>query len=335
MNTTRTPTRHLSRRGALVLAGLLPLMAAGCGQSGDSGSEQDGGTRSVDTERGPVTVPAAPSRVISLSGALTGYLYTLDVPVIASDARVLGAKPDAAGFPPTWSANATEQGTIALPAGDLSVEAVAAQKPDLIIGGGQGFTAAQAKQNFDALSQIAPTVLVPSTTVAWQDQLALIADITGRQDRVAGLMQAFTDRFNEVKASIRPPSGPVAVIASYSDPKPYFITPTAVLPRLLRELGFDIDDDSLRKAGNPPLFGTGDSYTVSPEIVGNIADTPNAIVVVIGGRNAAQLAKDPVYAQLPAFRDNKVWDLPALSFRPDYAGIMQTLDVVAERFPVT
>lgn len=331
MSITRSASAQpLSRRRALLLAGMLPLAVAGCGTSGDDGAS--GGTREVDTGRGPVEVPAQPRRIVSLSGALTGYLYTLEAPVTASDARVLGARPDATGFPPTWSASAVRQGTVALPSGDLSVEAVAAQRPDLIIGGGQGFTAAQAEQNYEALSRIAPTVLVPSSAVAWQDQLSLIASLVNRQDRVPGLMTAYDDRFARVKASIRPPSGPLAVIASYSDPKPYFVTPTAVLPRLLTDLGFQVDTDALRKAGNPPLFGTGDSYTVSPEIVGAVADTPNALVVVIGGRTAAQLAQDPVYAGLPAFRAGSVFELPALSFRPDYAGIMQTLDLVQNRF---
>jgi iron complex transport system substrate-binding protein len=321
---------RMSRRRALLLAGALPLAVAACGTSGGDGAS--GGTRQVETSRGPVEVPAQPRRIVSLSGALTGYLYTLDVPVTASDARVLGARPDATGFPPTWSAAAVRQGTVALPAGDLSVEAVAAQRPDLIIGGGQGFTAAQAEQNLEALSRIAPTVLVPSSAVAWQDQLALIADLVNRSDRVPALMAAYDERLARVTASIRPPSGPVAVIASFSEPKPYFVTPTAVLPRLLTELGFAVDTDALRKAGNPRLFGTGDSYTVSREIVGAVADTPNALVVVIGGRTAAQLAQDPVYAALPSFRAGSVSELPALSFRPDYAGILQTLDLLQNRF---
>ena len=85
MSITRSASAQpLSRRRALLLAGVVPLAVAGCGTSGDDGGS--GGTREVDAGRGPVEVPAQPRRVVSLSGALTGYLYTLEAPVTASDA---------------------------------------------------------------------------------------------------------------------------------------------------------------------------------------------------------------------------------------------------------
>ena len=41
---------------------------------------------------------------------------------------------------------------------------------------------------------------------------------------------------------------------------------------------------------------------------------------------------DPLYVGLPAFAGNKVYELPATSYRPDYDGVMATLDQVQEMF---
>ncbi|WP_028921437.1 ABC transporter substrate-binding protein [Pseudonocardia acaciae] len=310
---------------------LVALLLAGCGTAG-AGKAAGPGTRVVTTAHGPVNVPSDPQRIVVLSGGQTGYLYELGVPVAATDTRVLGIPSDATGFPPTWSADATRQGTKALPGGDeLSIEAVAAQRPDLIIGGGQGITGLQAEQNYDKLSKIAPTVLVPNTVVTWQEELRLLADAVGRSDRVPALMRAYTDKVATLRSSIKVPPGPAVILLSLSNNQPCLVPADAALATLLRELGF-VPDDVLRKAGNPPRYGTGDSFVVSAELVSQVADAPTAFVIPIGGRSASELAKDPLYAQLPAFRAGRVHELPALSYRPDYRGVIRTLDVLGGDF---
>lgn len=80
------------------------------------------------------------------------------------------------------------------------------------------------------------------------------------------------------------------------------------------------------------MFGSGDSFEVSPELLGQATSAPVAIVVKVSGRGAAELARDPRYAQLPAFRSGQVPELPVTSFRPDYTGVLSTLDAVEAAF---
>ena len=336
-STPSTPPRRALLAGASALA-LLAL--AGCsGASGDTPAATSSpaasaapATRTVTTERGAVEVPGTPQRIVVLSGGLAGYLYALDAPVVATDTRVLGVTDLRGGFPPAWSDEATAQGSTALPAGEeLDVEAVAAAAPDLIIGGGQGITAVQAGELYDELSRIAPTVLVPTSATAWQDQLRLVAEAAGRTDRVAALVDTYDEEVRRVRSAITVPAGSAAVLLSLPNGEPYLVPPSAALPSLLRELGFT-PDDVLAKAGNPPLYGSGDSFEVSPELLGTVADAPVAFVVPLGGRTAAELAQDPVYAALPAFRTGQVHELPAVSYRPDYDGALAALEAVEEQF---
>ena len=65
---------------------------------------------------------------------------------------------------------------------------------------------------------------------------------------------------------------------------------------MLAELGFKADD-VMAKAGNPQLFGSGDSFEVSPELLSQVADAPVAFVIPVSGRPMAELATDPLYSQ--------------------------------------
>ena len=203
---------------------------------------------------------------------------------------------------------------------------------DLIIGGGQGITAVQAQEAYDQLSAIAPTVLVPSTTTAWQDQLTLVAEAAGRSDGVKALTDAYDAKVDEVAAGIAVPEDEAVFILSLPNGKPYLVPADAALPELAAEVGF-VADDVVTKAGNPPLYGSGDSFEVSPELLATVADAPTAFVVNLGGRSLSELRQDPVYAALPAFASGQVHELPAVSYRPDYDGAMSALNAIARQFP--
>ncbi|MEQ3550304.1 ABC transporter substrate-binding protein [Pseudonocardia nematodicida] len=323
------------RRGRLVaalLAGALALAGCSAGGGGAAGSDVDSGTRTITTDRGELEVPADPQRIVVLSGGLAGYLYALDVPPVATDTRVLGVTNFDGGFPPAWAEPAQAAGTEQLPAGEqLSIEAVAAAEPDLIIGGGQGITAVQAEEAYDRLAGIAPTVLVPRTLTAWQDQLDAVADATNATDRVPGLIERYQNRVAEVRTAITPPDGEVVYIGSFSSPTNYLVPSDAALPALVGEVGITAVD-VVSRVPDARLASTGDAMEISPELLGGVADAPNAIVVNAGGRGLDELRRDPAYAQLPSFRAGTVWELPATSYRPDFDGAMDTLDRIEAIF---
>lgn len=333
----------LHRRGPLSLLGMFVvaliamfvLVACGSGNSTDdssSANETSGETRTIKTDQGDIEVPANAERVVVLSGSLAGYAFALDAPVTATDTRVIGVTDLSDEFPEAWADEAKEQGTEALPGGEqLSVEAVAAADPDLIIGGGQGITAVQAEEAYDELSEIAPTVLVPSSVTDWQGELNMIAETLGKEDKAKEMISAYDSRVEEVKNAITVPEGEFEVLLSLSTHEPSLVPADAALPKQLEALGFSASD-VYTKADEPELYGSGDSFNVSNEVLPTVADADTAFVINLGGKTVDELKDDSVYSQLPAFEEDQVHELPAASYRPDYDGAMGTLDRIEEMF---
>ncbi|QNG18772.1 ABC transporter substrate-binding protein [Rhodococcus triatomae] len=329
---TDNEIRTRPRRAVAVLVALLLGALALTACSADAAEEGSGsGTRVVSTAKGDVTIPAEPARIVALSSAITGYLYTLDAPVVATDTRSLGAEM-VDGFPSQWAEKATAQGTTPLPGGDeLNLEAIVEARPDLIIGGGQGFTSALADQAYDQLTKIAPTVLISPEITDWREQLTQVADAAGESDRVDGLIAAYDAKVEEVRESIEVPGTPVAYLLSLPSNEPTLIPQTAALPQTLAAVGL-VPDDVTTKANDPDLYGTGDSFILSRELLSSTADAPVVFVIRLTGRTLDELAADPLYASLPAFADGNVYELPPTSYRSDYQGVMTTLDEVQRLF---
>ncbi|MEU7137936.1 ABC transporter substrate-binding protein [Nocardia sp. NPDC046473] len=322
-----------ARAAAALLILALVAVLAGCGSSA-SEVESTSDTRQVQTAKGTVAVPADPQRIVVVNGGLAGFLYDLGAKVKAADPRILGVTLKPGEFPTAWAADAKQQGTVTVPSGDsINLEFIAAQQPDLIIGGGPGFPGQQSINDYDKLAAIAPTALVPSNSSNWQDQLKSVADIVNRSAKVDDLIGAYNDKVAKVKARLQAPKGAAAVFQSRGDLKPSVIAPGTPLASLLTAVGITVDDKVEAKAGNPSRPAAADWVAFSPELLSTVVDAPVLFVVRLeGGRTIAQLKDDPMLAKLPAFQAGQVYELPATSQRPDYRNAMATLDLLAERF---
>nr|QIE08719.1 iron compound ABC transporter, periplasmic [Nocardia sp.] len=330
MFTNRSAGRRRAAPALLILALVAVLTACGNSSSGTA----DAGPRTVASAKGPVQVPADPQRIVVLNGNLAGYLYDLEATVVAADPRLLGVPNKPGEFPTGWAEDAKQQGTQAVPSGEsINLEFIAAQRPDLIIGGGQGFPGQQSVNAYDQLSAIAPTVLLPTETTYWQDQLRFIAETVNKPANVDTLISNYQAKLTEAKSKIKPPAGATVVFQSIKSQKPTVFVPTAALPALLAEVGFTLDTQVEAKAGNPAKEQSADFISFSPELLNTVVDAPVLFAIPLsGGRSVEQLRGDPLYASLPAFRANTVFELPATSSRPDYRTVMTTLDLLVERF---
>jgi iron complex transport system substrate-binding protein len=331
----------MPRPRLLLTAGLVAALAAaltGCSSSEDTASAGGtGGTAesiTVSTDQGEVEVPADPERVVVLNSNLAGYVYALDVPVHAT----IPERPGPGGgddYPEVWADEADEDGTILLPWPEegFNLEAIAAEDPDLIVGGGQGFPAFQATETYDQLAEIAPTVLVSSSLLSWQEQLSFLAEVFDAADREAELVAAYDDRVEEVSAAITLPPTPVGYLVITADGTPYSLPETASLPQTLAELGFE---PATVIADNPDFetYGTGDSFELSVELVGQVLTAPTLFTFAFNADtiDVPTLAQDPIYGALPAFASGNAYELPYWAYRADYLRTMDLLDAIEEQF---
>jgi iron complex transport system substrate-binding protein len=330
MFTTRSSGSLRAALTLLILALVAVLTACGDSSSDNAGA----GSREVPSAKGPIQVPADPQRIVVLNGNLAGYLYDLDATVVAADPRLLGVPNKPGEFPAGWAEDAKRQGTQAVPSGEnINLEFIAAQRPDLIIGGGQGYPGQQSVNAYDQLSAIAPTVLMPTETTYWQDQLRFIAETVDKPANVDTLIANYQAKLTEAKSKINAPAGATMVMQSIKSQKPTVFVPTAALPALLAEVGFTLDTQVEAKAGNPAKEQSADFISFSPELINTVINAPVLFTIPLsGGRSLEELRADPMYASLPSFTANTVFELPATSSRPDYRTVMTTLDLLVERF---
>ncbi|WP_280402132.1 ABC transporter substrate-binding protein [Nocardia carnea] len=304
---------------------------AGCSASGPA--EDAGPARIVHTDQGDVSVPADPQRVVVLNYALAGYLYDLDVPVVATVSED-SDKPGAfSGF---WKDEAAADKTGLLPwsTDGFDYEAILAAEPDLIVAGGFGLPYPLAAKGYDRLSAIAPTVLVSNTLATWREQFGFLAkDVFGKPDIYDKSVAEYDKRVTEVKQAITPPPGPVAYLTITADNSPYLLFENMGLPQTLAAVGLQ-PAPLVQQNGLQPYKPGGDMAELSTEQVGRLVTTPT---VFIAGFNAdttdvATLSKQPVYAKLPAFAGGHAYDLPYWTVRGDYDEAMALLDLVEKQF---
>ncbi|ORM35533.1 ABC transporter substrate-binding protein [Williamsia sp. 1135] len=188
-----TLTDDLSRRhfGAAAGLSLAALFGAACSFDNDSGNNNaDYSTRTIETPMGPVAIPVAPQRVVSLD-AYVGLqaLDELRAPVVATG--TLGG-----GLRTLVSTTAQDLPSIGVTAtGDIQLEAIAAATPDLIVG-----RQPIGDKYYTDLSAIAPTVLIPFTY--WRDQYIDVADTVGLATQATQNFGALDERVTTLRSDM-------------------------------------------------------------------------------------------------------------------------------------
>ncbi|MGO1183271.1 MAG: ABC transporter substrate-binding protein [Micrococcaceae bacterium] len=333
---------NLAVRRACVTVAAAAVLLTGCSadtpaDDGSAGAEEttqaSSETRTVETAQGTVDVPTDPQRVVSLNYSLTGYLFNLDLPVIATTSRDFDYD---GSFPEEWADAAATENTewLTWSADGFDLEAILEADPDVIIAGGLGFPQGLAVDAYDELSKIAPTVIVDAELEPWQEQLEFLAvDVFDDADTFSALSQSYDERVDEVAANITAPEGEAVYVSFTGDSQPYVIIEDSGLPQEMEKLG--IEAAPLYAEGDfEPYAPGGDMFTLSSEEVGSTLTQPTMFVMGFNAdtTDVETLSENPVYASLPAFSSGQAYDLPYWAVRGNYDEAMATLDVIEELF---
>ncbi|MQA14583.1 MAG: ABC transporter substrate-binding protein [Pseudonocardiaceae bacterium] len=194
-------------RAAVVLLSAVALAATACGSApsaqGDGAAEEQ--TRQVSHVYGQARVPADPQRVVVLhTSAVLGTALLLGVPVVGYPAL-----PYADGALPYFDdAKLAEARDVAGSFPEPDIEAVAATRPDLIIGT-TGFVDEAA---YRRLTEIAPTVVLEIFgSTPWKDALREIAAVFGEQQRIEQGIDRFERRVEQLRTALRGRAGNTTV----------------------------------------------------------------------------------------------------------------------------
>ncbi|AXL13634.1 iron-siderophore ABC transporter substrate-binding protein [Microbacterium foliorum] len=139
------------------------------------------GTHTVEHARGTTEVPDDVERVVTLEPLELDTAVAVGItPVGAAVASNVASTPAYLGVDGVESV-----GTVPEP----DLEAIAALKPDLILG-----TEARHSALYEQLSAIAPTVFIETQADPWRENAQLIGEALNRDDEVADLLTAVDER---------------------------------------------------------------------------------------------------------------------------------------------
>ncbi|MET9978434.1 Fe2+-enterobactin ABC transporter substrate-binding protein [Streptomyces microflavus] len=323
------------RSAAVLAAGLLALTACGGGDTADKGSANGKNdkaaavTRSVEHDAGTAEkVPAQPKRIVSVSVTMTGHLLALDAPVIASQATPPSVITDKQGFFTQWSDAAAKNSVkVAYQGFEPDVEKVLALKPDLIIGASSG--AENAEKFYDKLSVVAPTLLYRHDDVSWQDLTTRLGKDLGLEKRAGEVVAAHEKRVGEVKAAITVPKQSVALVRDNQSAMTVF-TPESAQGRLLTSLGFTVLEPPADKGQTQG--GRSDFAEFSQEKVADTAKDSSLLFVSHTPEEITAATARPVWKDLAAVKDERVYDLGLDTFRLDYYSAGNLIDKIEKAF---
>ncbi|MDS1270589.1 iron-siderophore ABC transporter substrate-binding protein [Lipingzhangella sp. LS1_29] len=298
----------------IALGGIVIL--TGCGDGAGGAADENGGAGgegfpvTVEHAFGSTEIPAEPETVVTLGWADADTALALGHPPAGVAEGTYGGDED--GHHPWTRAEYEEQGEelpelINIDEG-VQIEEVGALAPDLILGIQSGLT----EQEYDDLSQIAPTVPYPDEPwlTEWQEMTRMVGASLGKPEEAEELVSETEDlvtdlavdnpQFNDLSYA----TGTLVEGQQFG-----FFIGDDVRPQLMEELGFTPSDISEELAVEDEGF----YGTLSLEN----ADQIDADVLVMWYESAEQqeqAEENAVFQQIPAVEDGRylgIVDRPA------------------------
>jgi iron complex transport system substrate-binding protein len=177
------------RRSVLLLTALAMGVAA-CNSDPVEESTGGGETQQITHAMGTTAVPSKPQRVVVLDTDKIDTAATLGVKLVgAARTSEVDAFPSYLG----GLGDVKPVGLLAEP----DLEAIAALKPDLILG-----SKFRQEKFYDELSAIAPTVFTEKVGVTWKENFLLDGKALGQEQKAKDSLAAYEKRAKELGASI-------------------------------------------------------------------------------------------------------------------------------------
>lgn len=296
-------------RGPLSLLAAVPLALAalaGCGSTaGDTnearGAESGTGADSafpvsIEHAFGETTIEERPERVVVLGWGAQDTVYALGLEPVGMPTYPYGGGDD--GVLP-WNDELydPEVTTLLDTADGPPLEAIAALEPDVILATYEGFD----ETVYDSLTGIAPTVAYPGEpwTTPWREQTRMIGEALGKAGEAEQLVADADAAVAEIAAERSEFEGLTFAYTSMGAEALYLYLPTDPRVQLIEDLGFTVAP-AVEELGADAesSFYTQLGLENAPDIVSDV------IVGFADGLSAEEVAALPIYAQVPAIRND-------------------------------
>ena len=187
----------------LIVLSAIATLTFACGDDDAAVESVSSNCQSIEHDRGTTELCNQPQKIVAIGPNMLELLLALDVqPVGYADYFALPAQKfdrPSQQIPflgERITSNPVNLGT----ADNPDLETIAQLQPDLILGG-----VASNKDEYDLLSQIAPTLLFTYTVDnAWQDQIRTIAKAVGKTEIAEEVINEHSKRIAQTKQALQP-----------------------------------------------------------------------------------------------------------------------------------
>ena len=276
---------------AIVATCMTAMMFVGCASNGTANEDKTTeNTVTVTDVRGEVEIPADPQRIVDLSGN-SDILSILGYDVVGtanSDAY------DYTKFPSYLEETLKGAEILGYSMQDtMDVEAVMNLNPDLIV-----ISTVQEKM-YDALSEIAPTVMIQLEALNWKDDVRALAKVFNKEDVANEWIANYENKAKEAGDKIKAEYGEDTTYLSFlASGGQFFIFDGAGFGDVL------YNDMGLAKPAGMP-----EQTDISLPVVtyeGLAAIQSDYIFVIATDEDLAQLEANSIWNNLPAVKNGNV-----------------------------
>lgn len=260
-------------------------------------STPSGDARTVDTVLGEVTVPADLDSVVVLEGRRDlDIILSLGLPLTGMPYEEAGSL-DLESPLADELAEAKESGAEELFLADkVNVESIAVAQPDLIISRVDDVEPIQ-----DKLEAIAPVLAIgDQSTSTWQEDLKLVAEATGTEDRATELINEYEDQVAELAEEFADALAENSFVPLSYNEEQIETRPNRLLSTILRDLGAK-PSNAFQAAID------GDEVAYSPEqTLDGFEDADGIIALVNDPQVWNDVQNDALFNKLPAVQNGHI-----------------------------
>lgn len=213
---------------AIVSSMLIVSLFVGCSNKTENTSEKatDSKTISIQHTMGTTEIPENPKKIVILTNEGLEALLTLGIKPVGAVTGVTG----------DWYEHTKSELADVKPVGKESepnVEAIAALKPDLIIGNKM-----RHEKIYDQLSAIAPTVYSDTIRGAWKDNFKFYAEVLNKESEGEKAIQAYESKINYIKENYSDKLNNEISLVRFMDGKTRIYLGDTFAGTILKEIGF-------------------------------------------------------------------------------------------------
>ena len=274
--------------GTFSLLALISLTA--CGQSSESKDKNNDVRTMTDAQDHKVKIPNKPKRIIA--SYLEDYLVALNEKPIAQwtvgEGKIQNYLQDELKDIPTINY-------------DLPYEAVLKFEPDLLLIGANGSLEGGKYKEY---SKIAPTYVVKNGgNVTWREQLEDIGNVLDKKDQAKKVEKDYDQLIDQTKKDLKEQiNGKSAAVLWVTNNSAFMVADNRSCGQLLyKELGFEVPQltkDISKKA-------TADFSQVSLE---SLSQLDADYIFLVNSDSGAEMFKDPLWSNIPAVKNNRLFE---------------------------